>query len=251
VLLGAALALPTPALAGAPATPISGEKAGATPEFVVSLDAGDSEATVYVSRSSQVESTGKPADVVGSCTPSTPTVQPGTFACRPTVYLHTGTGRLSAGSYFWWLGFTDTDPGVAFPFARLAGPLQLVVPERIPPAGNGLVGTAATVKASGNPRFTVKLRAGASAVVYLSTTRGWNAALQRPKGGVTASCRIGAVRKSSTYTCTVNGRDLVAGTTYSWWALVDDPVAGSWPFGPRRLAYRADTSVTGTSRARA
>jgi hypothetical protein len=91
-----------------------------TLDFVVFLDAQDSDANVWISDSSAVGPAGTPVGAsLASCNPAAliPFGEPGKWVCRAT------TSALRAGrTYYWWLAFNRLEEGSATPLPRVSGP---------------------------------------------------------------------------------------------------------------------------------
>lgn len=100
----------------------------ATLDFVVYLDAQDSDALVWVSASPDISSTGTPlGGSVGSCNQSSliPFGEPGKWVCRAS------TSTLRPGrTYYWWVDFDRREEGNPVPQGHVSGPFPFTLVER-------------------------------------------------------------------------------------------------------------------------
>ena len=119
--------LPSVAHAGAGVQPANGATTLAEPTFLVYLDEYDSLASVHVSTSTEMTSTGSPVVAVGSCAPATPFGEPNKYTCAPSTYASTGSSKLAPGTYYWWVSFQRSDPAEGASGARVSGPFQFTV----------------------------------------------------------------------------------------------------------------------------
>jgi hypothetical protein len=100
----------------------------ATLDFVVFLDAQDSDANVWISDSALVSPAGTPVGAtLGSCGPAAliPFGEPGKWVCRAS------TSALRAGrTYYWWLAFNRREDGNPVPQPAVSGPFPFALVER-------------------------------------------------------------------------------------------------------------------------
>jgi hypothetical protein len=108
--------------------PTGAVAAPTTLDFVVYLDAQDSDAYVWISESSDISSSGTPVGASGgSCSQSSliPFGEPGKWVCRAS------TSSLRPGrTYYWWLDFNRLEEGSALPQGRVSGPFPFTLVER-------------------------------------------------------------------------------------------------------------------------
>ena len=102
-----------------------------TLDFVVYLDAQDSDAFVWVSESAQMTSYGSPlGSSVASCTNYSllPFGEQNKFVCRASTILMK-PGR----TYYWWLDFRRRDPGANVTTDRISGPFSFTLAQQAAP----------------------------------------------------------------------------------------------------------------------
>ena len=102
-----------------------------TLDFVVYLDAQDSDAQVWISESPQLMSDGSPlGSSVGSCTSGSllPFGEQNKFVCRTSTILMK-PGR----TYYWWLDFRRSEPGANVATDRVSGPFSFTLVQQAAP----------------------------------------------------------------------------------------------------------------------
>lgn len=193
--------------------PAPGTSTGTKPSFVVSLDPADSAAQVYVSTSTALTSDGVPIDEVGSCTPSTPSVDAGTYSCQPASYGNNGgADTLPAGAYYWFLVYRTTDADHRSGTTVTSGPFPFTVVAPAQPPGVFPVSPADGASTSATPTLFFHAPASLRVDVYVSgssahrddaspTVAGTHCAATTQQAG-TASCAVPAsagLRPGKTY----------------------------------------------------
>lgn len=92
----------------------------ATLDLVVYLDAQDSDPYVWVSNSPQINSSGSPVGTTEAVCASSaliPFGEPNKSVCRISL-----RNLLPGQTYYWWLDFRRSEPGVPLPQDRISGP---------------------------------------------------------------------------------------------------------------------------------
>jgi hypothetical protein len=140
------------AQAGYAIQPASGTTSAPQPTFLVYLDSQDSFGEVYVAATPQLDSSGFPAEELGSCLPTTPFGETNKYTCAPSFYSSSSTSSLPPGTYYWWLTFYRTDPGNFVPTLHISGPLSFTVPQPVQPADTYLVSPAMARQCLRHPR---------------------------------------------------------------------------------------------------
>ena len=154
---------PSVAHAGSGVQPANGATTSEAPTFLVSLDQYDSLASVHVSTSTEMTSTGSPVVDVGSCSPTTPLPEPNAYTCAPSTYSSTSSSKLAPGTYYWWVSFLRNDPAEGSSGTRVSGPFQFTVAAPTTPSG-GSGGVAPTRTRAAAPNLpTVQRWRGTSA----------------------------------------------------------------------------------------
>jgi hypothetical protein len=118
---------PSLAHAGYGVQPGNGATTSQEPTFLVYLDQYDSLASVHVSTSTEMTSTGWPVADVGSCSPTTPFGEANKYTCAPAIYGTTNSPKLAPGTYYWWVSFRRSDPAEGSSGTRVSGPFQFTV----------------------------------------------------------------------------------------------------------------------------
>jgi hypothetical protein len=227
------------ASAGYGISPSAGATTGPTPTFLVHLDPGDSAPTVHVGRTPEVDANGLPTDPVGSCAPTTPSTDPGTFTCQDSRM------RLAPGTYYWSLSFFAADQGGAAPTLHVSGPFAFAV--AAPPPNAGPVSPADGATVGPTPTFVVHAPAGATVEMIVSDSS-QRLADGTPAGATVDSCELVASAEAD-YRCRVtDASELTPGIAYYWWAVV--VVDGTrWPSAVRSFVVRASTGGGGRTSA--
>jgi len=239
VLCASAFLLPAQAWAGSGVQPAPGTSTGPQPSFVVSLDPADSAAQVYVSTSTALTGDGIPVDQVGSCTPSTPSVDAGTYTCQPTSYGNNGgANTLAAGAYYWFLVYRTTDPDHPSGTTVTSAPFPFTVVEPVQPAGVFPVSPADGASTSATPTLSFHAPASVRVDVYVS-----NSAAHRDDGSPTvadAHCSA-TMQQAGTSSCAVPASaGLRPGSTYHWWLAVSQD-GSVWVWPARSFTVRSAT----------
>ena len=102
-----------------------------TLDFVVYLDAQDSDAYVWISESPQLTSSGSPlGSSVASCATSSllPFGEQNKFVCRIPA-----TPLVPGRTYYWWLDFRRRDPGANVTTDRVSGPFSFTLVQQAQP----------------------------------------------------------------------------------------------------------------------
>ena len=232
------------AFAGYAIQPAAGTQTTLAPTFLVHLDSGDASPQVHVGATATVDGNGVSPDEVGACSPSTPSPDPGAYTCAPTVYSTTGTSSLAAGSYYWWLTFTSTDPGASAPTLHVSGPIAFTAVAPPPPPAVTLTSPADGATVTTTPRLAVTLPTASNATTYVSTSSA-RSPDGAPAAGEVWSCS-GAIADAGTYDCDVKASaGLTPGTTYYWWVVVT-VATGTFTYGPRSFVVAAQGGGGGT-----
>jgi len=218
------------ARAGTALQPAPGSTTGVEPSFVVALDPQDTLAQVTVASSPAVSAAGTPAEPLGSCTPTTPGAEEGTFGCEPSAYSSTGSPTLAPGTYYWWLTFTPSGGT-----AQTIGPFSFGVAQATPPAGAYLVAPTDKSTVDATPKLTVHAPPGSGLHLFVASA---------PGGPAIASC-AGTAGTIGDYTCQVGAGILQLGRTYTWGAVVTSGTS-AFVYGPR--AFTVGTTPPPTSK---
>lgn len=225
---------PSVAHAGYGVQPANGATTSPEPTFLVYLDQYDSLASVHVSTSTEMTSTGD----VGSCSPTISFGEPNKYTCKPSTYRPANSSKLAAGIYYWWVSSWRNDPAESSSGTRVSGPFQFTVAAPTAPAD----GSAALVSPSDRStkplpiQLSVRAPAGSTLRVHASRD-GEMTADGTPSGPDVAGCKR-TVATDGVYTCALDGGTAIQGETYRWWAVIESG-GGSWIYGPWTLTVGA------------
>ena len=114
--------------------------------------------------------------------------------------------------------FSRTDPGQVSPSVHISGPFRFTVPEPAAPTDASLVSPADGATVSATPKLTINAPADAGVRIYVSAGSA-RTADGSPAGKTAAGC-TGTTTSAGETWCQVEAGDLVAGSTYYWWAIV-------------------------------
>lgn len=217
----------------------NGETTTQTPTFTVF--AGSDELPLlrlYVSADGQMDSNYLPVHGVATCSSFTPTADANTYSCTPSMYSSTGTSRLAAGTYYWWLTYYRAGDSTK----HIAGPMAFTVAAPQAPAGVQIVSPANGATVSATPTLSLRAPSGVHLDLWVSDSSDPSAGDGSPSGFDDAFHCSGDTTADGIYDCTVDPGILQPGSTYYWWAVVT--VNGSfWLYGPQTLTIK--TTPTG------
>jgi hypothetical protein len=220
--VGVSLSYAAIARAGYPVQPVGTSVAG-QPTFLVYVDDGETLPEVVVASNPDM------SGYQGSCYPTTAWIEPHKYTCK----LFTS---LALGTYYWTFSWWKNDNcqlllGSTYCYLQkhITASFAFTVVPPTPPADAGLVSPASGAVVGASPTLTIRAPGGATMHIYVS-----DAAARQSDGsplGLTLYQCGGTTANDGNYYCTDNQSDLVPGSLYYWWAVIDTG-SSAWIYGP-------------------